>query len=115
MKLNKNFNWNICPSCSSKKIFYKFTFRENRIQFCSNCQLMGISPQPNDKALSLIYSENYFPLSSSSNEIKHVRVLKKLTAELYLKKLFKYLNISKSQKISDNCKLLEVGSGMGDF
>ena len=115
MKLNKNYTWNICPSCNGKKIFYKFTFGENRVQFCSDCDLMGISPQPNDEELSLIYSDNYFPLSSSNKEIKHVRLLKTLTAELYLKKLFKYLNISYSRKITGNCKLLEIGTGMGDF
>ena len=54
MKLNKNYTWNICPSCNGKKIFYKFTFGENRVQFCSDCDLMGISPQPNDEELSLI-------------------------------------------------------------
>jgi len=55
---------NLCDSNSSKKLFSKRSFFQDRDYFnvvkCRNCGLVFVNPRPTEKALSELYSKNYF-------------------------------------------------------
>lgn len=111
--MNKNHKWTNCPICESYLIRYAFTFQAHRIVKCSNCELMGISPQPSDNTLKDIYGANYFALSDTDEGFDHVHFLKQKTAEHYIQLLEDYLNHANTK--IEGKRLLEIGVGLGDF
>jgi 2-polyprenyl-3-methyl-5-hydroxy-6-metoxy-1,4-benzoquinol methylase len=106
-------NWLKCSVCSSYRVNYAFTLDKNRFVKCGECSLIAIYPQPSDEILNNIYGPNYFLLSKSQEGLKHTHFLKQKTAEKVIDYLEKYLALL-GEDIK-NKKLLEIGSGMGDF
>ncbi|MBF0290202.1 MAG: class I SAM-dependent methyltransferase, partial [SAR324 cluster bacterium] len=95
-----------CHHCGSLETEYKFHIKQHPLYQCPACQLAFLYPQPTDQQLNEIYNKNYFIGSQSGKE--HLNRLKKETAQLYLDELLAYTS-------SSNLRLLEIGSGNGDF
>lgn len=98
-----------CVICGSPKVYYRFSISDYRIEECSNCKLMRLTPQPSDATLGAIYGENYFILGGDEESQEHARQLKSATAREYLSCLRDYVGGPLSGS------LLEVGCGHGDF
>ncbi|HEY2817065.1 MAG TPA: glycosyltransferase [Casimicrobiaceae bacterium] len=97
-----------CPSCSSRHLHYGFTCRGFRVVECSECGLMMLNPQPNDRQLADIYGADYFLGDSSESGLEQVSRMKRATARVYLADLEKYRG-------TVGGRLLEIGCGAGDF
>ena len=97
-----------CPVCQSTRLQYQFPVEGFRILRCEDCGLVMTNPQPSDEELGRIYGEDYFLVEKNEEGQRHVDALKQGTADLYLDALEKY-------GVPRGARLLEVGSGQGDF
>ena len=52
-----------CIICGSRKVHYQFSIAEFRLEECSNCKLMRLTPQPSDATLAAIYAFLVTPLA----------------------------------------------------
>jgi SAM-dependent methyltransferase len=97
-----------CTICGSKRIFPKLSAHGWTIAQCSDCGLQFSNPQPSDQELGDIYGADYF-LGGADVEFEKVQTeLKRATAAEYIQQLKRY-----DGNLSG--RLLEVGSGSGDF
>ena len=100
----------ICPICQKNQGFANFPLKFYQVYACKNCSFRWLDPQPTEKELSEIYSNQYF-LDEGDVEITEiVNKLKRATADLYLKQL-----VAENLPSPKGLSLLEIGSGMGDF
>lgn len=97
-----------CPICSNTRLHYVFSVGSYRVVRCSECGLLMLNPQPSDEELGAIYGAHYFLGEGSDAERMHVATLKRATAANYLDLLSRYRGCQGG-------RLLEVGSGHGDF
>ena len=98
-----------CPVCQSTRLQYRFSVEGYGVMRCEDCGLMLTNPQPSDAELARIYGEDYFLVENDAAGQRHVDELKQATADLYLDLLAKYT------PLLAGARLLEVGSGQGDF
>ncbi len=105
--------WTKCYVCGSHFLHYAFSMQNHRVVKCSECDLMGINPQPSDEVLKKIYGGEYFPLTHTVEAENHSRFLKYATAQHYLDVLGEYLK--RSRRPGKVLRLLEIGIGFGDF
>lgn len=98
---------NRCSICSSKKTRIFFNLNGYEIRSCVSCNSQFLNPIPSKEILSKIYNDNYFikPLQYKNSLFSKQ---KQNTADLHIKILKKFIK-------KENAKILEVGSGYGDF
>jgi SAM-dependent methyltransferase len=99
---------NACPICASRRLHYAFSQHGYRVIRCSDCRLLLLNPQPSDAELAAIYSAEYFLGDDTPEGHAQVEQMKRATARSYLHELARYRG-------SHNGKLLEIGSGQGEF
>ncbi|MES2202413.1 MAG: methyltransferase domain-containing protein [candidate division FCPU426 bacterium] len=97
-----------CPICRGGEFEFQFKANGLSIVRCPRCRLMFSDPQPDDQALSAIYSNDYFLTGPEGSAVSGYRSMKRATARLYLDQLAAYLGNSRG-------KLLEIGCGTGEF
>ena len=97
-----------CVVCRSPRLHYLFSVAGYRIVRCDDCGLLSTNPQPSDDELGRIYASDYFLRGRSEASQESVERLKSRTAGLYLDLIERY----RGQR---GGRLLEVGSGEGDF
>ena len=97
-----------CPVCRGTRLEYQFPVAGYGIMRCEDCGLLLTNPQPSNEELARIYSEDYFLVEKNAAGQRHVDALKTGTADLYLDLLERY-------GLAGGARLLEVGSGQGDF
>ena len=97
-----------CPVCQSTRLQYRFSVEGYGVMRCEDCGLMLTNPQPSDAELGTIYGADYFLVEKNDEGQRHVDALKQGTADLYLDLLAAY-------GLPAGARLLEVGSGQGDF
>ena len=97
-----------CINCRSTRLYYAFSVNGYRLIKCADCDYLGMDAQPSDAALADIYGESYALLSEDERGSEHARKLKRATAEQYLGLIERYRG-------RHGGRLLEVGSGSGDF
>ncbi len=98
-----------CPVCQSTRLQDRFSVQGFGVMRCEDCGLMLTNPQPSDAELGRIYGEDYFLVENDAAGQRHVDTLKQGTADLYLDLLAKYASLPAG------ARLLEIGSGQGDF
>ena len=98
----------LCPVCRGTRLKYQFPVGSYGITRCEACRLLLTNPQPSDDELARIYGEDYFLVEKNESGRRHVDALKQGTADLYLDLLTRY-------GVPPRARLLEVGSGQGDF
>ena len=98
-----------CPVCHGKRLASQFPVAGYGIMRCEDCGLLLTNPQPSDDELARIYGEDYFLVEKNAAGRLHVDALKTGTADLYLDLLARY------GLAPAGARLLEVGSGQGDF
>jgi len=107
VETNPDLRVGLCPLC-------KATLRDNfvsqgfQVQYCTDCGLKLINPQPSDQVLGEVYNATYFLTQYSHDADQKVAQIKRATASLYLDMLESY-----GCRVGG--KLLEVGSGTGDL
>ena len=97
-----------CIVCRSPRLHYLFSVAGYRIVRCDDCGLLSTNPQPSDDELGGIYASDYFLRGRSEASQEAVERLKSRTAGLYLDLIERYRG-------QGGGRLLEVGSGEGDF
>ena len=97
-----------CHVCKSPRLYYLFSVSGNRVVRCNDCGLVFLNPQPSDRELARIYSEDYFLGSETTASRQSVSEMKQSTAKMYLSQVRRYSGMTKG-------RLLEVGCGDGDF
>ena len=97
-----------CPVCQGTRLQKEFTVEGFGIMRCQDCGLLLTNPQPSDAELARIYGEDYFLVEKNEAGQRHVDALKQGTADLYLDLLERF-------GLPKGARLLEVGSGQGDF
>ena len=97
-----------CPVCRGARLHHQFRVESYGIMRCEDCGLLLTNPQPSDDELARIYGEDYFLVEKNEAGRRHVDALKQGTADLYLDQLARHGG-------SPRARLLEVGSGQGDF
>ena len=97
-----------CIVCRSPRLYYLFSVSGYRIVRCDDCGLLLTNPQPSIDELDRIYASDYFLRGRSESSQEAVEQLKSRTAALYLDLLERY----RGEK---GGRLLEIGSGEGDF
>lgn len=97
-----------CPVCKSPKLKDDFQYEGFQVQACPVCHLKLLNPQPSNEVLADIYGADYFLTDYSPEAARKVSEMKRATARLYLDTLEQYSG-------NRGGKLLEVGSGLGDF
>ena len=97
-----------CPVCRGTRLEYQFAVESYGIMRCEDCGLLLTNPQPSNDELARIYGEDYFLVEKNEAGQAHVDALKTGTADLYLDLLARY-------GLPSGARLLEVGSGRGDF
>jgi glycosyltransferase involved in cell wall biosynthesis/2-polyprenyl-3-methyl-5-hydroxy-6-metoxy-1,4-benzoquinol methylase len=75
---------------------------------CNDCGMVFLNPQPSDAELSRIYKAGYFLGAETMDGRQSVREMKQATARLYLDEIRRYSGLHGG-------RLLEIGSGEGDF
>jgi uncharacterized OB-fold protein len=70
LKMENNFQCNLCKETSIKKIPFKYSFEESYLYGlkCRSCGLISIFPQPTAEEIKQMYSE----IISLSPIIKHI-------------------------------------------
>ena len=101
--------WIHCPVCKKNKWEYYFKVQDHRLNKCTNCGCMAINPQPSIEELKKIYSADYFLADQKDKNKANAAVLKKLTAQAYIKEILRYIGNTKSKE------MLEIGCGNGEF
>ena len=97
-----------CVVCRNSRLHYLFSVAGYRIVRCDDCGLLLSNPQPSDDELARIYTSDYFLRGRSETSPEAVEHLKSRTASHYLDLIERYRGESGG-------RLLEVGSGEGDF
>jgi len=97
-----------CPICRNVDFADDFEIKQMHIQYCTACQLRFLNPQPSNQNLASIYTANYFLNGESLESRQKVSQIKRATARIYLDMIAHYHD-------SGSTKLLEIGSGTGDF
>ena len=97
-----------CAVCRGPRLHYLFSVAGYRIVRCDDCGLLLTNPQPSNDELGRIYASDYFLRGKSEASQEAVERLKGRTAGLYLDLIERYRGESAG-------RLLEVGSGEGDF
>jgi 2-polyprenyl-3-methyl-5-hydroxy-6-metoxy-1,4-benzoquinol methylase len=97
-----------CPICKHADFADDFANKQIQVQYCKACQLKFLNPQPSDQTLQSIYNANYFLNSDSAEAKLKVSEIKRATARIYLELIEHYAGNLRG-------KLLEIGSGTGDF
>jgi SAM-dependent methyltransferase len=99
----------ICPVCGgSDRVRLLFSRNGDSVHRCLNCRVEFLFPQPNDAALSAIYSGGYFIGSDNQADSDRVAQLKRATASLYLRCIQPFIRVAAP-------RILEIGCGSGDF
>ena len=80
----------LCPLCQGGRSNYRFNAKGYPVLKCPDCALMFLHPQPDDAALTEIYSKDYFLGEDSEAGKKSVADMKRATAEIYLQDLLKF-------------------------
>lgn len=125
---------NKCEICGSKEISFLFKQKDKNLNIpgefsifkCNKCKANFINPQPSEKELERYYSkEKYYSLKKiESKESKKTSLRLKLyniyfnpnKKNIFLKILFSPIKfIVRGTRIKKDSKLLDVGSGTGQF
>jgi 2-polyprenyl-3-methyl-5-hydroxy-6-metoxy-1,4-benzoquinol methylase len=106
-----------CPVCLHDHFSYQFTHAGLPIVRCDGCTLLMRNPQPSDAELQAIYNDGYFFGASASAETDQYEAefarLKQSTAAAYLDRVERYQGWD--AKTRRGCRLLDLGSGLGDL
>ena len=94
-----------CHVCSGARVRYLFSVDDYRVVKCDDCGLVFLNPQPSDDELARIQSATISPDGDGHEGFNEV---KQAAAKLYLGKIRRYCGLGKG-------RLLEIGSGTGDF
>jgi SAM-dependent methyltransferase len=97
-----------CVVCAGTRLHYLFSVQHYRLVRCDQCGLILTDPQPSDVELAAIYGEDYFLVDSDEAGRTHVEQLKQHTAD-------GYLDLLETYGLPPGARLLEIGSGHGDF
>lgn len=105
----------LCPACGDKKrVHYIGEYRHKTILFdkrqlsqCSSCKLIFVNPMPTASELSLYYKTVWLKDEAISSTSKDVEIVYQIQANERVKYLSRHL------KLSENLKVLDVGSGFG--
>ncbi len=98
----------LCPICRNADFADDFTSEQIRVQYCKGCRLRFLNPQPSDEFLTAIYNANCFLRGDTPDAKLKVSQIKRATARNYLAMIEHYAGRRTG-------KLLEIGSGHGDF
>lgn len=98
----------ICPVCHVAAAQPMFTKYSHPVYCCSSCACEFLEPQPDDRALSEIYSARYFLGDHDEASDQRVAALKNATSALYLDRLGPAL-------ARNGSRFLEIGCGTGDL
>ncbi len=97
-----------CPLCGAPRLLEYFHLGAYGVNYCRDCSVEFLHPQPDANVLAKIYSANYFLSDREGVEVAEVNRLKRTTAELYVDQIL-------STRGNQKGKLLEIGCGTGDF
>lgn len=97
-----------CRLCGGRGVADAFALAEWTVVECAACGLQRLDPQPDDDALRAVYGRHYALGSGSEEGRAQSSRLKRATARRYLRELALYRG-------SEGGRLLELGSGEGDF
>lgn len=124
---------NKCEICGSKKIIFLFNGYDKLLNIpgkfslfgCENCKMIFLNPQPNYSELEKYYSnEKYYSLKkidTNSRKLKIKILLYKTyfnskNKNVFIRLLLSPLKfIARGTKITHGSKLLDIGSGSGQF
>jgi 2-polyprenyl-3-methyl-5-hydroxy-6-metoxy-1,4-benzoquinol methylase len=97
-----------CHVCEGARVYYLFSTSGHRVVRCDDCGLVFLNPQPSDEELSQIYNAQYFLGSETKEGQRDASEIKQATAREYLNEIARYRG-------NQAGRLLEVGSGDGEF
>lgn len=97
-----------CPICGGHKFSHVRPIGDYGIWRCDGCRVQITHPQPTDAALGEIYGRNYFIGHGDPLLEDHASELKRATAA-------RYLQLIARTGHPPGRRLLELGSGHGDF